>query len=880
MIRWTYNTLHRLTTNAVRVVNMEYIARPLLLLPILILAICTIYWLPPSQASVLTRKPLVRQSPKQHSSQQHVLSAAYYKINDDWNSTIMLSNQGSTRLEVQPILFSLSGERYDISPITLDKTSTQSFDLNEWVVSAGDNFRQGSIHVLYSGESLEVAGMLVMTDSTRSKIFDQELTEPKSDFRSSQLEGVWWLPGQRSEIRISLSNTTDQSVSVFIEATRQTAETLQLNPHETHLLTLFDSTDHSHQFGGTRFGGISIKHSGVPGAIIACGFVQQKSTGYSSIVEFTDPQTAKSSRLDGAGLRIKNTLSEPMKHVAVIRNIGDASTNVIVRMPYTLIDGSTSKVSLPDIQLEPREIKEIDLTRFIRHQTRNQAVDAAGIELIYTGGPGSVIGMVRSYLPRGTSVFRVMLRDANSISSSTGTYPLNLDKGFSTIVYVKNTTGDPEKFTFDITYNGGAYTLPVQTIEGGQTLEFDIRKYRDDQVPDLQGRKLPLEIANGQIHWSVKGKNVNPLIGRVELVDTANQVSMTAACHVCCPDSDVGLSISPTSAVILLDGSVQFTAYADREDCFSNPHGFYPIDSGSWSTSNPSIARVDPTGYVTGQGAGLATIQVAYHGETYTLDESINVCDMGAYDGTAQAQVTVAPRIDAIAPGQGVKGTTVGVTITGNGFGSSPTIQVAGGGITASVTSYSATSINANFSIADSATGGDHGVTVNVGGITSNSVNFYVQIPTKVGKLNFPGAPNGVGPLVTLMDGDVVDLAGMVKKTHQCGVYRNLAYELLDQAGESITQAYSITETFSNYMGPDSLPADLTINIPENGVIGDTQYFGRTAPSCPGSDDHESFNQKFIAKVGGKNYNLTTVVHISKGRFSGTYKCDVSITTP
>jgi len=159
--------------------------------------------------------------------------------------------------------------------------------------------------------------------------------------------------------------------------------------------------------------------------------------------------------------------------------------------------------------------------------------------------------------------------------------------------------------------------------------------------------------------------------------------------------------------------------------------------------------------------------------------------------------------------------------------------------------------------------------------------DVFVQIPSKVRFVDTPPrAPDGKGPVIEINDGDVRDTAGNVVKQHQCGVYRNLAYELVDQVGEPITDAFTVAESFDNYQGPDSAPDAVTVNILAGHIIGDTQYFGRAFPACLGSNDHQSFKQHFSVTINGMSYNLSTVVTISEGKFSGTAKVDVDITTP
>src|SRR5207253_10012118 len=130
--------------------------------------------------------------------------------------------------------------------------------------------------------------------------------DPDMEFTSSRLEGVWWTPSRRSEIHLAVSNTTSAplSASVSVDGVtpkQKSPETLSLMPHETRVIDLRELAN-NRDGKLSDSGGISIKHNGDPGALLAYALVEDASAGYSSIVEFSDPSVAMSSQLDGAGL--------------------------------------------------------------------------------------------------------------------------------------------------------------------------------------------------------------------------------------------------------------------------------------------------------------------------------------------------------------------------------------------------------------------------------------------------------------------------------------------------------------------------------------------------------------------------------------------------
>lgn len=113
--------------------------------------------------------------------------------------------------------------------------------------------------------------------------------------------------------------------------------------------------------------------------------------------------------------------------------------------------------------------------------------------------------------------------------------------------------------------------------------------------------------------------------------------------------------------------------------------------------------------------------------------------------------------------------------------------------------------------------------------------------------------------------------------------YRNKLVELVDQdqPPQPVEQGYTITETFSDFQGNfGSLPPNLTLNVTPNGAVADNHYAGRDAPNCLGANENHSFRQRFFVTIGSSTYDLSTVFQISKGRFSGEHRVDISIVTP
>lgn len=351
-----------------------------------------------------------------NSNSSHILAAPYYSIKGGLKATLMISNQGPNQMPVQVRLFSRYGHQVDLPAMNLNGQEIKSLDLGQHV-SPGTSFEEGSVQVEYQGRKLELGGVVTIVEATQGVIFDEELVEPAREFASSRLEGVWWRPNGGAEIRLALSNTSSSPLSITVASSgiRQGTSdsmTVTLGAHQTQVLSTKSDNESERLSLRGAAGGISITHSGPPGAAIAYGFVQEPSEGFSNVIDFSDPQKAKSTRLDGAGLRVGTIAGQQLSLIAVVRNVSSAPTVVNGRIPYTLSDGSQGMADIEGFPLAPGEVRRINLLPTISQETRIKKIESAGLEFTYTGEPGALIASALSMSSSRAHVYRVPMRDA------------------------------------------------------------------------------------------------------------------------------------------------------------------------------------------------------------------------------------------------------------------------------------------------------------------------------------------------------------------------------------------------------------------------------------------------------------------------------------
>lgn len=261
-------------------------------------------------------------------------------------------------------------------------------------------------------------------DTEHSLISDEQLTYPVQS-ASARRVGVWRLPSRTCGVRLIISNVSNEQITVNTNADGQPAPAegqLTLMSHETRVVNLRERTSVNDR-SLPEIGGISLEHSGPKGALMARVLIQEAATGYSAVAELVDPEKSKSSRLQGAGLRLGKVAGEELTPAVVARNVGDSHTTVTGRIPYTRRDGGAGVVVLPRVQLAPGQTKAVNVATAL-HGTPFEALGASvGLEFEYTGDPGSVVMSAQSTGRSGNQVFRVPLLDPAAQPSSTGGYP-------------------------------------------------------------------------------------------------------------------------------------------------------------------------------------------------------------------------------------------------------------------------------------------------------------------------------------------------------------------------------------------------------------------------------------------------------------------------
>jgi hypothetical protein len=220
-------------------------------------------------------------------------------------------------------------------------------------------------------------------------------------------------------------------------------------------------------------------------------------------------------------------------------------------------------------------------------------------------------------------------------------------------------------------------------------------------------------------------------------------------------------------------------------------------------------------------------------------------CQYSGVDNTSSASCDVGPHINSISPGRGGVGTSVSILIFGYGFdpNASKFVNVSGSGVSASeVTLNEGGVIQATLTLTDTATAGNHDLTLTIGGFTSNSVNFFVQVPTSFSRISVTSANLGCDP------------------AHPSGFGAQVLYEVLDQQGQTANAAGWIPQEHFTQNGngdPGFAPFATPQSTNSQGRFLDIPVgscFGHVPPPNLCVDVVQTFN----IVVGSTTYNIGT----------------------
>jgi IPT/TIG domain-containing protein len=768
-----------------------------------------------SLALAQPRAALGQSSPKPHFpeqlakgpqpvDQEHFIS--YWTTEPGWNTELLLRNNlESKELTVVPALRTANGAETALPSLTIKPGDVASLDLYDTLMKAAPQLAGawGSLVVRFHAIAPSALYASVMVRASGRPIvfhLDGFLRGTKYDVGSR--EGIWWLPWSSVTGYLILTNSGDQQLQpnlVLYDSTgKGWQQQLSLSARQTLRLSMRSLLQQA-GFSGS-FGGIKLDVAKGARYLDSAHLLFDESGGFSAIMKMFrhDPSTTISSRSFG-GVKEWTTrapmlaLSNPDPALAFptgttlqpkvfVRN--SSGKTVTAHLAFNWRSATTSGKSAPlNLAFKPNESQVIDVAALQAQGLLPNDAQWASVVLSASVLPDELLAVAATYDQTGRYGTQTPFSDQLASHWEGGMW--EADRTHNSLVTVVNGGSTPSRAQLTILYNQGAGQYQVeQPLSPGEQMAIDFGKLIHNQVPDKNGQTLPPGLTEGT--YRLLDLNDNPLgnlyEGRLIVDKTYGHAAYN--CMICCGPNNPWMTYDPLS-VFINDfedqGILAINSCSERQVTVTS-------DFPTWWTDNTSIATA--SGYkITGVAIGTTnnnaeSINMYWGPKT---DSGGGSCPLSQQEPSAPTNVT--PSITSISPAQGLVGTAESVTITGTGFASGATVNAGTNISVSNTTVVSSTTITATFTPTNSTSaGGNQGVTVTVSGVPpSNSINFYVQIPTHLARISFSGVfpagpvTNGIGPLVTGTNITFYYPNGTVYNslTNECGGYQWFTYDVV-----------------------------------------------------------------------------------------------------
>jgi len=561
-------------------------------------------------------------------------------------------------IAVTPVLFMSDGTEYDLPTVNVPASGVATVNVNNALSSAAaanagslaNHLSQyGSASLRFSGVAPTVIAQTALGSPVRSLSYVARFTGILEGQPVSQtLEGLWWTRDAGMGGFVSLSNASGGVRNVSVQAITangqaQPAQSFTLAPHAEQMLDLVTLV--GRQLNAGEAGGLRIQFTGLEGEINVVGGLESQA-GYSATMPFwMPPMTSMSASgivLGHAGVMVgapdammgfpAGTRFTPY---LALRNL----TAQVVPTSLILYTEQGTALPGPSQTLQPFESRQVDMSNLLQGLGMKDLNGMLTLAVGHTGQANDVIAAVGSADASGTYVFEVEGRTAEQGLSKQSPY-WTVKDGSDTMVAVWNPTPAPEDVIVTLKYadSSGHYRFRVH-LAAYATANLDVKELIADQSPDDEGNVIPSSKQEGSFVFQSAADVHAPLSLNVN-VGIFNVLKGTCYYGTIWCDGYTGVTISPSSLTLPVPGNQQMNALGQYYDGTTPGVNAYT----TWSSSNSSVASINPGGQVTAAGNGSATITATAKLPKYGQYSGYNpTCAALQIDQNyqAQAQVTV-----------------------------------------------------------------------------------------------------------------------------------------------------------------------------------------------------------------------------------------------
>lgn len=465
---------------------------------------------------------------------------------------IVLNCRSPQAITTTPTFYTENGEAIVGDTISLQPAEIRFVSIDSLIPEAHrGQHTWGGMSLSYYGQLMEVWAQITLPGAGQRGSSDVTFS-PLNGTGSDTQEAIWWQPRPGKRV-IVLGNSSDRPIVTTLQFANGNVESVNIPPLGTRYVR-----KNFPLIGSDGADSVKLTTVGPSGSLKATGYVisniLSSSHKFASSIRFYDTNGAAQQKLFATNFRLKNTSSR-----LLLRN---TSSNSLIATPKFYPQGDGEPAALPSVTLNAGQSKEVNLQPLRNAAADRDDMDSVSVEIGNTGTAGSLIGALYAKNNNTGVGYDIPLRDYGPVRNSTGGYPVRLDDDYGTSVSITNVGNETARFGPVLRYNGGQYSFPAAKLEVGRTAVFNIKKIRDQQIPDRDGNLLPTNITTAQFVWSLMGQG--RLIGRSEVVSRDENVSSSYSCPwTCCPFSAPEIRITvqalqTSSCPIIFPGSSDY----------------------------------------------------------------------------------------------------------------------------------------------------------------------------------------------------------------------------------------------------------------------------------------------------------------------------------
>ena len=546
----------------------------------------------------------------------------------DWKAALYLKSGLKTGpITVTPTLFLSNGQRYPLSPVTLDPSGTAIVDIGQALESVGIAPYAtlcGYAEIEYQWPWAAVSATVKNVDVVNSLIYIFGL-QPSPDWHPdhpesfparlpSSFEGLWWKQEKDVSGFLALSNVTGQAIHASVRLTGKSDSQLAsyqvtVSPHGTKMIILDEL-----KAAADDTGGIYLTHDGPERGLDINGGLQDKGPGYSARLQmWPQPQPSSASQpqspqtLSISELGLMTGASDPMMNFpygtiftpySLVRNISEQPVTVTPEL-WWMSGGSPHSSTLPQMLLSPHQTVNLNAPALLAAAGLKDFNGSVNLILDTKAQAGGLLMSSGSVDQKNTYVFEVMPHGVVEGAAKELCY-WSTGNGDDTMVTLWNPADEPQDLSFTLFFTGGQYIYPIH-LGPRETRTMNVSDIVHISIPDAAGNVIPAGLTEGSAEIAgSQGEQQQILVSLDVAVYNVRKATCGTVCWEC--DGIVYAAIDLSPFAVAVAGTTGETFYETSNT------GYQYGASASWRSSSTSIATVNTTGVVTGVRTGSLTL--------------------------------------------------------------------------------------------------------------------------------------------------------------------------------------------------------------------------------------------------------------------------------